>query len=81
MAGIFTDGDLRRQMELQGDLFARTAAEVMTAKPKTIVATELAVTAVARMEGFKITTLFVVDDDNYPRGIIHLHDILTSGAV
>jgi arabinose-5-phosphate isomerase len=81
LAGIFTDGDLRRQMERQTDLFARKAFEIMTAKPKTIAATELAVTAVARMEGFKITTLFVVDDDNHPKGILHLHDILTSGAV
>jgi arabinose-5-phosphate isomerase len=81
LAGIFTDGDLRRQMERQTDLFARKASEIMTAKPKTIAATELAVTAVARMEGFKITTLFVVDDDNRPKGILHLHDILASGAV
>ena len=81
LAGIFTDGDLRRQMERQTDLFARKAFEVMTARPKTIAATELAVTAVARMEDFKITTLFVVDDENRPRGILHLHDILTSGAV
>jgi arabinose-5-phosphate isomerase len=81
LAGIFTDGDLRRQMERHTDLFNRTASDVMTAKPKTIAATELAVTAVARMEGHKITTLFVVDDDNYPRGILHLHDILKSGAV
>lgn len=81
LTGIFTDGDLRRQMERQENLFALTAAAVMTARPKTIPATELAVTAVARMEDFKITTLFVVDDDNYPRGILHLHDILTSGAV
>ncbi len=81
LAGIFTDGDLRRQMERHTDLFNRTASDVMTAKPKTIAATELAVTAVARMEGHKITTLFVVDDDNFPRGILHLHDILKSGAV
>jgi len=81
LAGIFTDGDLRRRMEQQGDLFAFTAAEVMTPKPKTIAESELVVTAVARMEDYKITTLFVVDDDNYPRGILHLHDILASGAV
>jgi arabinose-5-phosphate isomerase len=81
LVGIFTDGDLRRQIEKASDLFSLTAADIMTRKPKTIAATELVVTGVARMEDFKITTLFIVDDDGCPRGILHLHDILTSGAV
>ncbi len=81
LIGIFTDGDLRRHVERQGDLFALSAADVMTKNPKTISKSELAVVALGRMEDFKITTLFVVADDGRPQGIIHLHDILTSGAV
>jgi arabinose-5-phosphate isomerase len=81
LVGIFTDGDLRRHVERQGDLFALSAADVMTKNPKTVSKSELAVVALARMEDFKITTLFVVADDGYPQGILHLHDILTSGAV
>ena len=81
LAGIFTDGDLRRHVERQGDLFALSAADVMTKNPKTISKSELAVVALGRMEDFKITILFVVADDGRPQGIIHLHDILTSGAV
>jgi arabinose-5-phosphate isomerase len=79
LVGIFTDGDLRRQVERQGDLLALTAADVMTRNPKTIVATEMAVAALAKMEEWKITVLFVVDDDNRPHGILHTHDILSAG--
>ncbi|GAB4313627.1 MAG: KpsF/GutQ family sugar-phosphate isomerase [Candidatus Zixiibacteriota bacterium] len=81
LVGIFTDGDLRRQTEQRTDLFTLTASDVMTRNPKTIEAGELVVSAVARMEDHKITTLFVVDADRYPKGIIHLHDILSTGTV
>jgi arabinose-5-phosphate isomerase len=81
LVGIFTDGDLRRQTEKRTDLFSMSAAEVMTRNPKTIEESELVVSAVAKMEDFKITTLFVVDNDRFPRGIIHLHDILSTGTV
>jgi len=81
LMGVFTDGDLRRHVERQGDLFALSAADVMTKNPKTISKSELAVVALSRMEDFKITILFVVSEDGHPLGIIHLHDILTSGAV
>lgn len=81
LVGIFTDGDLRRRIEQLGDLMSLSAADVMSKNPKTIAETELAVAALGKMEGFKITTLFVVGSDGCPRGILHLHDILTSGAV
>ncbi|MBD3298112.1 MAG: KpsF/GutQ family sugar-phosphate isomerase [candidate division Zixibacteria bacterium] len=81
LIGIFTDGDLRRQTEIRTDLFSLTASDLMTRNPKTIESSELVVSAVARMEDHKITTLFVVDDECYPRGIIHLHDILSTGTV
>jgi len=81
LVGIFTDGDLRRQTEMQTDLYSKTAGQIMTKNPKTIAASELAVTAVAQMEDFKITTLFVVYNDGRPKGIIHLHDILSTGTL
>lgn len=81
LVGIFTDGDLRRQIESQRDLFALHAADVMTRNPKHVVASELAVSAIARMEDAKITVLAVVDDAGLLAGIVHMHDILSSGAV
>ncbi|RWR31601.1 KpsF/GutQ family sugar-phosphate isomerase [Sinirhodobacter populi] len=77
LAGIITDGDLRRHME---GLLAHTAAEVMTANPRTIGPDALAEAAVAVMNEFKITSLFVVQDGR-PVGIIHIHDFLRAGVV
>lgn len=81
LVGVFTDGDLRRQVERHIDLMKASAADVMTRNPKTISSNELAVAAVAKMEDHRITSLFIVDDNRKPLGILHLHDILRSGAV
>jgi arabinose-5-phosphate isomerase len=81
LVGIFTDGDLRRRIESGGDLFALTASQVMTKSPKTVAASELAVGALARMEDSRITVLFVIDEKGCPAGILHMHDVLSSGAV
>ncbi|MEW5700635.1 MAG: KpsF/GutQ family sugar-phosphate isomerase [Candidatus Zixiibacteriota bacterium] len=81
LVGIFTDGDLRRRVETGGDLMSLTAAQVMTPGPKTVAATELAVGALARMEENRITVLFVIDAKGHPAGILHMHDVLSSGAV
>jgi len=81
LVGVFTDGDLRRQVERHIDLMKASAADVMTRNPKTISSTELAVAAVARMEDHRITSLFILDHNRKPLGILHLHDILRSGAV
>ena len=80
LAGIITDGDLRRHME--GLLF-RNAAEVMTAAPRTIDPGALAEKAVAVMNDRKITCLFAVDPagDGRPMGILHIHDCLRAGVV
>jgi arabinose-5-phosphate isomerase len=80
LVGIFTDGDLRRQIERHSNLFSLTAADMMTANPKTVSATELAVSALTIMEDAKITVLFVVDDAHKPLGVLHMHDVLSSGA-
>ena len=77
LAGIVTDGDLRRHM---GDgLLRATVAEVMSRRPKTIRPQALAAEALARMNQDAITSLFVVDAANKPLGILHIHDCLRAG--
>lgn len=81
LAGVFTDGDLRRHIEAQRDLFGLRAADVMTPNPKTVGRDELAVSALAKMEDAKITVLLVAERDGTLAGVVHMHDILSSGAV
>ncbi len=78
LAGIVTDGDLRRHMD---GLLDHTAGEVMTANPRTIAPNALAEEALALMNGNKITCLFVVDpgDKGKASGILHIHDCLRAG--
>jgi arabinose-5-phosphate isomerase len=75
LAGVISDGDLRRLLEKRGkDVLDLTAAECMTVEPRTIGANEFAATALALMEEKKITSLVVVDGDIL-LGILHLHDL------
>ncbi len=78
LAGIITDGDLRRHMD---GLLEHTAAEVMTAKPTTIAPDALAEEAVGVMNDRKITCLFVTDPagDGQAIGLLHIHDCLRVG--
>jgi arabinose-5-phosphate isomerase len=79
LAGIVTDGDLRRHMD---GLLSLTAGQVMTPNPRTIGPGSLAEKAVAVMNDKKITCLFVVDPEGSraPVGIIHIHDCLRAGV-
>jgi len=77
LAGIVTDGDLRRHMS--PDLPGRAAAEVMTEQPTTIRPDALASEALRVMNARKITSLFVVDG-NRPVGVLHVHDCLRAGV-
>lgn len=81
LTGVFTDGDLRRTVEAFDNPFELRAGQVATAHPKKIGADELAATAVAIMEEHSITGLVIVDNDNKPIGIIHLHDLLKAKVV
>jgi arabinose-5-phosphate isomerase len=74
LAGIITDGDLRRHMDAP-NLLDQEAAAVMTAGPHTIGRSLLAVQALAMMEQRKITSLVVVDADARVEGVLHLHDL------
>jgi arabinose-5-phosphate isomerase len=76
LAGVISDGDLRRLLERDGpDGLRKTAGEVMNSAPKTISATEMAVRALHTMEERKITSLIVVDAEKRIEGVIHLHDL------
>ena len=80
LAGVITDGDLRRHMG--SDLLSKTTGDVMTPNPVTTTAEKLAVTALETMNssGFGgINALFVVEDEK-PRGIVHIHDLLRIGV-
>jgi len=82
IAGIVTDGDVRRGLEKWGGrLFELTAGEVMTRNPKTISEEELAAKALSIMENQSITALVIPNNEGRPVGIIHLHDILRQGIV
>jgi len=80
LAGVITDGDLRR-LHLRGGPFdTLRAGDVATRSPRTIGADDLAAKALELMEG-KITSLVVVDDALRPRGVVHLHDILRAKII
>lgn len=78
LAGIITDGDLRRHMD---GLLSLTAKDVMTRAPSTLTPEALAEEAVAVMNARKITCLFVVDPtgNGAPDGLLHIHDCLRVG--
>jgi arabinose-5-phosphate isomerase len=80
LAGIITDGDLRRMLEKSSDFQTFTAQEIMSKNPKTIESSTLVVNALDIMRKNNITQLLVVDNGRYS-GVIHLHDILREGII
>jgi arabinose-5-phosphate isomerase len=83
LAGIITDGDLRRGLERKKNLLSLTVRDVMTRNPRTIEKEALAAQALQVMEQYSITSLFIVAASGLkkPEGIIHLHDLLKAGMV
>ncbi len=78
LAGVFTDGDLRRLMQKRkGESLELTVGECMTRTPVTIAPKELASAALNLMEQRKITSVAVVDSDRRVLGVVHLHDLWT----
>ena len=76
LAGIITDGDLRRMLaRYRGGLFRKTAGACMTADPVTIGREDLATEALNIMEDKKITSLVIRDREGRIDGIVHLHDL------
>ena len=82
VAGIFTDGDLRRCLDRVRDLANVGVREVMTKNPRAIGPERLAIDCVELMEGVpKVTVLLVVDDDHRLVGALHLHDLFRARVV
>ena len=81
LAGIITDGDLRRKMGANASIMDLTAKDVMTANPVAIPHTTMAVEALGMMEQRKITSIVVIDQDRRVEGVVHLHDLWRTGMV
>ena len=81
LSGILTDGDIRRIVLKHKDLNNLVVKEVMSINPKTVQSNDFAASALHLMEKYSITALAVVDDDNMPVGVVHIHDILKAGVV
>ncbi|MFO7982900.1 MAG: KpsF/GutQ family sugar-phosphate isomerase [Desulfuromonadales bacterium] len=83
LIGVFSDGDLRRALEQGVDVLSQPIGEIMSRNPKRILRSNLAAKALADMEEFSITSLFVFDseEERAPVGIVHLHDLLKAGVV
>ena len=79
LSGIITDGDLRRLLEKTLEIKNLKAKDIMTAKPKVTRGEFLASFALQQMENYKITSLIIVNTENKPVGIVHLHDLINLG--
>ena len=77
IAGIITDGDLRRHM--RPDLLTAPVDEIMTRHPRTVPPSMLATEMLETLNTLKITTL-IVTEASKPVGIVHLHDLLRAGV-
>ena len=81
LAGIFTDGDLRRVLNNNPDISRIGIRDVMTQNPVTGRPTMLAAEAVALMDSKKINGLIIVDDERKIIGALNMHDLLKAGVV
>ncbi|OPA94293.1 D-arabinose 5-phosphate isomerase [Pseudomonas fluorescens] len=81
LAGVFTDGDLRRALDRNLDIQTAKIDEVMTPHGKTARPDMLAAEALKIMEDHKILALVVVDRDDRPIGALNMHDLLRAGVM
>jgi len=81
LAGIVTDGDLRRHLSRGVDVLKQRAQDIMTRDPVTISSKVLAVEALQVMETRKITAIVIVDDGRRVEGVVHLHDLWHTQAI
>ena len=80
LVGVYTDGDIRRTLTRQLDINTTQIKEVMTHNAQTIQKGILAAEALAIMQKYSITSLVVVENDNKPHAVLHLHDLLKAGV-
>ncbi len=81
LAGIFTDGDLRRALDHEIDIHGTAIEDIMSRDPVTIDKEILAAEALHIMEEHNITGLVAVDREQRPTGVVKLQDILKAGVV
>ena len=80
VTGVITDGDIRRALSKTSDTASLIVKEVMTINPKRIDKNALAASALQMMEKFSITSIIIVNNDNKPEGVLHIHDLLKTGV-
>ena len=80
LAGIITDGDIRRMLEDEKDISSLCAKDIMSCDPKIIKPEDLAYNALKEMEQNNITQLIVIKSEKY-LGVIHIHDIIKEGII
>ena len=80
LAGIITDGDLRRMLQGSTDVSSLKANDILSRHPLTVTSDALVSDALDLMRSRNITQLLVVDNEKY-MGVIHLHDILKEGII
>lgn len=80
LAGIITDGDLRRMLENEKDISSLCAKDIMSCDPKITKPDDLAYNALKEMEQNNITQLIVIKSEKY-LGVIHIHDIIKEGII
>lgn len=80
LAGIITDGDIRRMLEKNSTIVGLTAEDIMTRSPKYIDKNELAVNALELLRVNNITQILVGSDTKF-EGFVHLHDLLNEGII
>jgi arabinose-5-phosphate isomerase len=81
LAGIFTDGDLRRLLDQDVDVRSAMIADVMHRAPRTVAASDLAVEAVRLMQEYKVNGLLALEQDGRLAGALNMHDLLRAGVV
>ena len=81
LAGIFTDGDLRRLLERGGDARVTRVRDVMTATPLTIAPNALAVEAAQLLDSGRKNQLLVVDEQGRLVGALHMHDLMAARVI
>ena len=81
LAGIFTDGDLRRHIEEDPQILRRKVSTVMTRRPKTLPVGRLAVEALKIMRGYRIDEILILGPRGRPAGLLDIQDLLRAGLV
>lgn len=80
LKGVYTDGDVRRTLTQRYDINTTPISTVMSRNCKTVTKGLLAAEALAIMQKFSITSLVVIDEQNKPTAVIHLHSLLRAGV-